>query len=755
MAGPFGLILLILGLLIAIPVAVVVVIYVVVPCFKGLGWLIRQVARFIAGEIGDLFRLIGTIITMIVLTPLVIGSIVIGRWSASAHYGRAFQGEFRSACLCLYRIVIGHPARLLCLTALTEGIEKRVPEVMAAAPGRDTPSGRTGQFPGYTIVGSLAAGGSGGKLFVAEPDEIKRASLTRQGHDDVGQVVIKVFSLRDGSSLPQMFRENRSLEAARRLGLILEHETTEDRFYYVMRYVPGESLGLVAQRLHAESGSEGLRGRGLHKALGYAADLVRTLDTYHRGGLWHKDVKPDNIIVDGSSAHLVDLGLITPLRSAMTLTTHGTEYFRDPEMVRLALKGVKVHEVNGAKFDIYAAGAVLFSIIENSFPAHGGLSQITKPCPEAVRWVVRRAMADYDKRYESTHDMLADLEVILAASDPFAVRPVDLPSVGGEAGQAQPAPATSDPNWVFASAAPASPPRGREGSPPPVDAPRQSRKSRPKIRVTNWWTGAYEIEDEAMEAVNPLSGVPGGAAAARAGSPTPPGARRVPRPLRPRGATGVSAKEQRERARARAQAARARAHTRMASRRKPKAGEYSNNPNVGVGAALVGFAVLMVLGVAAAISFYTFSARSVHVTPPAPPPQPFTSAMDLTGRTIAVLRERITYLPGVIDQVDDALERLQISGASVIGLGPSGAGTQEATEMLASLRSTIGLHPFQSDGARDAIRTWLGEHIDVDMVVWIAPDRGSGSSPDVWVVSADHVASAETTYASRELALKK
>ena len=68
---------------------------------------------------------------------------------------------------------------------------------------------------------------------------------------------------------------------------------------------------------------------------------------------------------------------MTPLRSGMTLTTHGTEYFRDPEMVRLALTGVKVHEVDGAKFDVYAAGAVLFSMIENSFPAHGGLSQIT------------------------------------------------------------------------------------------------------------------------------------------------------------------------------------------------------------------------------------------------------------------------------------------------------------------------------------------------------------------------------------------
>ena len=110
---------------------------------------------------------------------------------------------------------------------------------------------------------------------------------------------------------------------------------------------------------------------------------METLRAYHDGGLWHKDVKPENVIVHDGRAHLVDLGLVTPLRSAMTLTTHGTEYFRDPEMVRQALRGVKVHQVNGAKFDIYAAGAVLYFLIENDFPAHGALSRFTRKSPEA------------------------------------------------------------------------------------------------------------------------------------------------------------------------------------------------------------------------------------------------------------------------------------------------------------------------------------------------------------------------------------
>ena len=148
----------------------------------------------------------------------------------------------------------------------------------------------------------------------------------------------------------------------------------------------------------------------------------------------------------------------------MTLTTHGTEYYRDPEMVRLAMRGVRVHDVDGVKFDLYSAGAVLFSMIESSFPAHGSLSRITKRCPEALRWVVRRAMAEMHTRYTSAAEMLADVRVILEASDPFAVRPADLPSVQGLPPEETPQPAawTRGPAWAFAAGA--APSEGSEGA---------------------------------------------------------------------------------------------------------------------------------------------------------------------------------------------------------------------------------------------------------------------------------------------------
>src|SRR4051812_21446498 len=292
-----------------------------------------------------------------------------------------------------------------------------------------------------------------------------------------------------------------------------------------MRYVPGESLSLTTKQLHATSPANGLGDSQLKAALSIQSDLVSTLSTYHRGGLWHKDVKPDNIIIEGGRAHLVDFGLVSSLRSAMTLTTHGTEYFRDPEMVRLALKGVKVHEVDGTRFDIYAAGAVLYSMIEDSFPAHGVLSNVSKRCPEAVKWIIRRAMTDYDKRYTSADAMLADLHAVSAAADPFAVKPVELPSMGGAF--AVPAPASEEnaqaasPHEAAQAAAAAVPPGPAQVAAAAAaaagvaaasayagvgfkpgdwsgDAARGAaagaggERRPPRIRVANWWSGRTE-----------------------------------------------------------------------------------------------------------------------------------------------------------------------------------------------------------------------------------------------------------------------
>ncbi|MHC4810460.1 MAG: protein kinase domain-containing protein [Planctomycetota bacterium] len=472
-------------------------VYVAKPLVRAIGWVFRaifwtiaHVFEFVGGMIGDSFRFLSTIPAMLVLSLLALGSVALGRWSAAAHFGRSIRREFVTAGTCLYGVALRRPLKFVWMHGLLEGIEKRVPEAMAAAPGRDRP-GRTGQFEGYTIVGSLPSGGSGAKLHVAEPSPETRRRIAGLP----STVVIKSFGLEEGSALPQIVRESRALESAKRLGAVFEHGMDEQRFWYVMPYHRGEHLGIVTRQLHAESGTGGLEGRRLTEAVGHVTQLAETLLAYHREGLWHKDVKPENVIVAADGAHLVDLGLVTPLHSAMTLTTHGTEYFRDPELVRQALRGVKVHQVDGTKFDIFGLGAVLYFVVENDFPAHGPLSRFSKRSPDAVKWIIRRAMADYQHRYDSTADLLADLRVVHAAADPFAVRPADLPSVRGRGLEEQDADIEAD--VIVMPVAAAAPAAAAAESPAESPAP-----GRPRLERTGFFSSRYTVAEQAEHAVD-------------------------------------------------------------------------------------------------------------------------------------------------------------------------------------------------------------------------------------------------------------
>ena len=522
--GVFGVL---AGVGVGITLLVLFIIYVAVPLFRGvgagigwifhaIGWFFSHIFEFIFGVFRDLIRFVGALIAMVVLMPLVPLNIIIGRWSAAGHFGEGVKRECQVGSACVYRALIRRPLKLVLLDGLLEGLEQRVPEAMHGAPTSDKPSRRVGQFDGYTIIGSLRAGGSGAKLYVAEPTPEKRAKIRHVPH----RVVIKSFALTEGSSLPQIVRESRALECAKQLGHVLDHGMDEHRFFYVMPYHPGDHLGIITRQLHGESGGRGLDQKRLNLVMSHTRDLLATLSAYHKGGLWHKDVKPENVIVHDGRAHLVDLGLVTPLRSAMTLTTHGTEYFRDPEMVRQALRGVKVHQVNGAKFDIYAAGAVLYFMIENTFPAHGGLSRFAARSPEALRWIVRRAMTEYHQRYSSADEMLADLEYVLSAGDAFAVKPAELPSMRGEL---EIAPAEAEAEVVAVAHAPAPPkpvalhgygvaagfggPHGNfaqigefnldeDGKP---IKPNPSTSVRPRLSITNWWTGEYRPDGNVEE----------------------------------------------------------------------------------------------------------------------------------------------------------------------------------------------------------------------------------------------------------------
>jgi len=337
-----------------------------------------------------------------------------------------------------------------------------------AARPRPIPGHRTYPFEDrYRIESQLGSGGSTARLFV-----VRRVDGNRPIGD---RMVLKYFDMGMGSRLEEVIRESRGMQVAKDMGIVLDHHLDQNHFYYVMPYYEGETLTRASARLHRHlTADEGLPEESVRICLSWMSELLRILDGYHRQGVIHKDVKPDNVIVTQGGVRLVDLGLLTPLASALTLTTHGTEYFRDPEMVKLAVQGKRVRDVEAVRFDIYSSGAVMYLLLDGSFPACGPLSRITRPVPMALSWITSRAMAEGEKRYPSVAAMRADLEAVIKKADQAgydAIQVSALPSFSGFDAAVDVAPPT--PLDIARPEPKMAPPRLA----PVYDEPRRSRKS--------------------------------------------------------------------------------------------------------------------------------------------------------------------------------------------------------------------------------------------------------------------------------------
>ncbi|WP_375765424.1 serine/threonine protein kinase [Archangium gephyra] len=99
--------------------------------------------------------------------------------------------------------------------------------------------------------------------------------------------------------------------------------------YIVMEYVPGDTLWAFAYKQNPSA----------REATRIILDAALTLGEVHAAGVFHRDVKPDNILIPGVRERpiLIDFG-IGSLASAPTVTGSqlppGTEEFRSPEQIR-------------------------------------------------------------------------------------------------------------------------------------------------------------------------------------------------------------------------------------------------------------------------------------------------------------------------------------------------------------------------------------------------------------------------------------
>jgi len=203
--------------------------------------------------------------------------------------------------------------------------------------------------------------------------------------------------------------------------------------YYVMPYVEGESL---RDRLR----------RGplpMHEAVRILREVVDALAYAHGLGIMHRDIKPDNVMVAGRHAQVMDFGVAKAVRDAggQQLTTVGvavgTPMYMSPE------QATGSNDVD-ARSDIYAIGILAFEMLTGEPPFTGPnaqavlSSQVLEPAPDittrrpgippAVAEVVRRCLEkNPDDRWQSADEILPLLENVGTPSGgvtPTDTRPV-------------------------------------------------------------------------------------------------------------------------------------------------------------------------------------------------------------------------------------------------------------------------------------------------------------------------------------------
>jgi len=237
------------------------------------------------------------------------------------------------------------------------------------------------------------------------------------------QVAIKLMHREIASDSDQLERFRREARAVAQLShphivTVIDAGEDDNTPYIVFEYVEGETL------------KDRIRRHGrlpISESVAYAIEIARALGVAHDRGIVHRDVKPQNVLVDEEgSAKVTDFGIARTLdQEALTADGRvlGTTDYVSPEQ---ALG----HAVTGQS-DLYSLGIVLFEMLTGDVPFKGEnqvavamkhvreqLPDVQRRRPEvssALAAVVDRATAkDLDQRYADDRRFIADLEDVLS-----------------------------------------------------------------------------------------------------------------------------------------------------------------------------------------------------------------------------------------------------------------------------------------------------------------------------------------------------
>ena len=270
------------------------------------------------------------------------------------------------------------------------------------------------------MVGELIAGryeleklvGSGGmsNVFRAHDRLLERTVALKILHEQY---------TRDEDYVERFRREARAVAqlAHPNIVTVIDRGEQEGRQFIVFEYIDGDNLKELSNRGPLQ----------VREAIRLTLQVARALSFAHERGLVHRDVKPQNVLLnEDGQAKVTDFGIARSLDVhgvTQTGTVLGTSDYIAPEQAR----GQKVDP----KTDIYSLGVVLYELLSGEVPFAGdnfvavAMRHVNEPapsvlerrpdCPVRLDLAIQRAMSkDPEDRFESMGDFALELEACLA-----------------------------------------------------------------------------------------------------------------------------------------------------------------------------------------------------------------------------------------------------------------------------------------------------------------------------------------------------
>lgn len=300
-------------------------------------------------------------------------------------------------------------------------------------PGKFVTSGIPSEIGRYKILGVIGAGGMGAVYEAMQEAPRRRVALKVIKAGAASEMALHRFQF-EAQTLAKLSHPN--------IAQIYEAGTWENEGievpFFAMEYIPG-AQGVVRYVLK--------HNLSMQDRLALYEKICDAVHHAHQKGVIHRDLKPDNILVDSKgNPKIIDFGVARATDADLAVTTMqttmgqliGTLQYMSPEQCDAE------PEMIDTRSDVYALGVILFQLLSGELPydlrkraIHEAVRVIKEDRPTSIRTInvtlrgdidtitMKALEKDRDQRYQSAAELGRDIHRFLN-SEPILARPLSI-----------------------------------------------------------------------------------------------------------------------------------------------------------------------------------------------------------------------------------------------------------------------------------------------------------------------------------------